>query len=124
MPYTYRHATAEFQLLPDRAKAKMNLESDSATDTAVPGVFQVFRRRLTLDQSLRFADLLPAVPHAILVEDLHPNPPVACGSGSDQEAKAQALHPPSQPPPKKLHHRNRDRPCQPDPLCRTATLFG
>lgn len=67
MPWTYRHASKEFTSFLGDAKDRMNLVSDNSTYTAVDAVFQVFRRRLTAEQGIAFADLLPSVLRAIFV---------------------------------------------------------
>ena len=66
-PWTYRHASKEYRAFLDDAKERMNLSSDNMTYTAVEGVFHVFRRRLTVQQALDFANILPCVPRAIFV---------------------------------------------------------
>lgn len=91
MPYSYRHASAEWRQFLDIAKDEMALESDNATYTAIEGVLHCFRHRLTPEQALRFADLLPAVPRAIFVANWHPAPPAPWGSRADQTVEAQAL---------------------------------
>lgn len=74
MPYTYRHASAEFAAFLADAREALGLESDNATYTAVDAVFQVFRTRLSVEQALAFADLLPCVLRAIFVWRWHPPP--------------------------------------------------
>ena len=69
MPWTYRHASKEWRAFLDDAKERMKLESDNMTYTAVDAVFQVFRRRLTAQQGLDFASVLPSVLRAIFVKD-------------------------------------------------------
>ena len=59
MPWTYRQATREWQAFLGEAKTAMNLESDNATYTAVEGVLKAFRRRLTPQQAVDFAQVLP-----------------------------------------------------------------
>jgi uncharacterized protein (DUF2267 family) len=49
------------------ARDRMCLDSDNMTYTAVDAVFQVFRRRLTPQQGLDFASVLPSVLRAIFV---------------------------------------------------------
>lgn len=93
MPYTYRHASAEFRAFLDAARNAMNLESDNATYTATEGVLRCFRRRLTVPQALAFADILPAVLRAIFVAHWHPSDPAPWGSRADQLAEARALRP-------------------------------
>ncbi|MEM8654545.1 MAG: DUF2267 domain-containing protein [Pseudomonadota bacterium] len=67
MPWTYRHATKEWRAFLDDAKERMSLHSDNMAYTAVDGVLQVFRRRLTAQQGLDFASVLPSVLRAIFV---------------------------------------------------------
>ncbi|MGB3556780.1 MAG: DUF2267 domain-containing protein [Jannaschia sp.] len=67
MPWTYRHADKEWRAFLDDAKNRMSLDSDNMAYTAVDAVFQTFRRRLTAQQGLDFASVLPSVPRAIFV---------------------------------------------------------
>ena len=94
MPWTYRQATREWQAFLADAKAAMNLESDNATYTAVEGVLKAFRRRLTPQQAIDFAQVLPSVLRALFVADWHldegPLPP---GKRSDWTAEAMAWRP-------------------------------
>ena len=69
MPSTYQRATEEWRAFLEDVKGRMDLVSDNMAYTAVDGVFQVFRRRLTVQQGLDFASILPAVPRAIFVKD-------------------------------------------------------
>lgn len=66
-PWTYRHASKEYRAFLDDVKARMDLTSDNMAYTAVDGVFQVFRRRLTAQQGLDFAAVLPSVLRAIFL---------------------------------------------------------
>lgn len=91
MPWTYRHASKEWRAFLDDAKEWMNLESDNMAYTAIDAVFQVFRRRLTAQEGLDFASVLPCVPRAIFVFDwnLSPRPvPFADRATLVQEAKS------------------------------------
>ena len=67
MPWTYRHASKEWRAILDDLKDRMDLTSDNMAYTAMDGVLQVFRRRLTAQQGLDFASVLPAVPRAVFV---------------------------------------------------------
>lgn len=67
MPWTYRHASKEWRAILDDLKDRMGLVSDNSAYTALDGVLQVFRRRLTAQQGLDFASVLPAIPRAIFV---------------------------------------------------------
>ncbi len=93
MPWTYRHASAEWQRFLDVAKDEMALISNNAAYTAIEGVLLTFRRRLTVDQALRFADALPSIPRAIFIMGWHPTEPAPWGSRAEQTAEARALRP-------------------------------
>lgn len=93
MPWTYRHASAEWQRFLDVAKDEMGLSSNNSAYTAIEGVLVAFRRRLTVDQALRFADALPSIPRAVFVTGWHPQAPAPWGSRATQIAEAQALRP-------------------------------
>jgi uncharacterized protein (DUF2267 family) len=67
MPWTYRHASKEWRAFLDDVKERMSLESDNMAYTAVDAVLQVFRCRLTAQQGLNFAGVLPSVLRAIFV---------------------------------------------------------
>ena len=77
MPWTYRHASKEWRAFLDDVKERMSLDSYNMAYTAVDAVFQVFRRRLTAQQGLRFAELLPSVPRAVFVTGWHVTKPPA-----------------------------------------------
>jgi uncharacterized protein (DUF2267 family) len=92
MPWTYRHASKEFRAFLDDAKDRMNLESDNMAYTAVDAVFQVFRRRLTAQQGLDFASVLPSVPRAIFVHNWDVRePPVTFGDRAAMTREAQEV---------------------------------
>ncbi len=93
MPWTYRQATREWQAFLAEARDAMNLESDNATFTAVQGVLQAFRRRLTPQQAIDFAQVLPSVLRALFVAHWHLADPAAPGTRSDWTAEAMALRP-------------------------------
>jgi uncharacterized protein (DUF2267 family) len=94
MPYAYRHADAEWRRFLGVAREEMALDSDNMAYTAVQGVFLAFRRRLTVQQAMDFAQILPAVPRAIFVADWQVDdastPP---GTRADWTAEARALRP-------------------------------
>lgn len=92
MPWTYRHATREFRAFLADARDRMGLTSDNMAYTAIDGVFRVFRRRLTAQQGLDFASVLPAVPRAIFVQDWDlSDGPVPFADRSSLIAEARAL---------------------------------
>ena len=68
-PYEYEHATDQFyQLLVD-ARDFASLATTNQSYTMVQGVFQVFRRRVSLRDALTFCQCLPAVAQAIFLRD-------------------------------------------------------
>ncbi len=69
MPWTYRHASKEWRAFLDDVKERMSLESDNMAYTAVDAVFQVFRRRLTAQEGLNFASILPSVLRSIFLQN-------------------------------------------------------
>lgn len=94
MPWTYRQATREWQAFLAEARAAMDLETDNLAFTAVEGVLRAFRRRLTPQQAIDFAQVLPSVLRALFVADWRldegPLPP---GTRADWTAEAMALRP-------------------------------
>lgn len=70
LPFAYRHADREWRAFLDDVKEQMSLESDNMAYTAVEGVLRAFRARLTLDQIFSFAEILPVVLRAILLQGL------------------------------------------------------
>lgn len=94
MPWTYRQATRDWQTFLAEATSAMDLTSDNAAFTAVEGVLRAFRRRLTPQQAIDFAQVLPAVLRALFVADWDlaegPLPP---GTRADWTAEALALRP-------------------------------
>ena len=93
MPWTYRQATREWQAFLAEARTAMELESDNATYTAVQGVLRAFRRRLTPQEVIDFAQVLPSVLRALFVADWRIEDPAPPGSRAEWTAEAMALRP-------------------------------
>jgi len=94
LPTAYRHATKDWRAFLDDAKQALGLESDNMAYTAVDGVLQVFRRRLSVEQGLAFADVLPAVLRAIFVYDWDVSvPPLPFAPRANLTREAQAVRP-------------------------------
>lgn len=93
MPWTYRQATREWQAFLADARAAMGLESDNLAYTAVEGVLRAFRRRLSAQQAIDFAQVLPSVIRALFVADWQLAEPALPGSRADWTAEAKALRP-------------------------------
>ncbi|MBE0555124.1 MAG: DUF2267 domain-containing protein [Rhodobacteraceae bacterium] len=94
MPWTYRQATREWQAFLADAREAMDLVTDNVTYTAVEGVLRAFRRRLTPQQAVDFAQVLPSVLRALFVADWRLDEgPVPPGTRADWTTEAQALRP-------------------------------
>ncbi|MEM1430311.1 MAG: DUF2267 domain-containing protein [Pseudomonadota bacterium] len=94
MPWTYRHSEKEFRAFLDDARSRMNLSSNNMTYTAVDGVLQVFRRRLTPAQGIAFASVLPSTLRAIFVAGWEIEaPPRAFADRATLTREVQALRP-------------------------------
>lgn len=94
MPWTYRHASKEWRAILDDLKERMGLVSDNMAYTAMDGVLQVFRRRLTAQQGLDFASVLPAIPRAVFVAGWQvEEPPPPFGPRAELVREVQAVRP-------------------------------
>lgn len=92
MPWTYRHASREWRAFLDDVKEVTGLVSDNMAYTAIDGVLQAFRARVTAAEGLRFASVLPAVPRAIFVAGWVPrDPPLPFASRAEMTAEVRAL---------------------------------
>lgn len=69
MPVEYQRATDHFLKFMREAQEYADLGSSHQTYTMVQGVFQTFRRRLTIKEAILFAGVLPAVLRAVFVAD-------------------------------------------------------
>ncbi len=69
IPWAIRHATKDWQAFLADAKERLGLDSDNSAYTAVDAVLRVFRRRLTVEQAIAFAQVLPACLRALFVQD-------------------------------------------------------
>lgn len=75
MPYPqeYQIATMTFTDFLGDVKTNAGLQTRHMAYTMTQGVFQVFRRRLTLQDAIRFSNLLPAGIRAFFVADWDPD---------------------------------------------------
>ncbi|MEO1280861.1 MAG: DUF2267 domain-containing protein [Pseudomonadota bacterium] len=69
MPLEYSNASQDFEAFLADAMEELDLATRNMTYTTVQAVLVVFRRRLTLDEAIAFAAVLPAVLRAIFVAD-------------------------------------------------------
>lgn len=94
MPWTYRQATREWQAFLADAQDAIGTPTDHSTFTAVEGTLRAFRRRLTPQQAIDFAQILPSVLRAIFVADWDLSVPSApAGTRADWTADAKGLRP-------------------------------
>jgi len=76
MPQEYRHAQREFDAFIADTQEALSFATRHMTYTTVQSVLIVFRRRLTVDQAIRFATVLPAVLRAIFIKDWDTDQPI------------------------------------------------
>lgn len=69
MPQDYQTASQIFDRILEQVKDELSLATRNQAYTTLQAVLFVFRRRLTPDQVLQFADILPAMIRAIFVAD-------------------------------------------------------
>lgn len=77
LPFEYQNASLEFERFMIDAQDFAGLSTTNMAWNMVVGVLHTFRRRLTVDEALRFAGVLPPVLRAIFVEDWSPGEPIA-----------------------------------------------
>lgn len=90
MPQEYFLASRDFDSFMADAKAMLGHHSHHQTYTTVDAVLQVFRRRLTAADGLRFASVLPPVIRAIFVKEWEPAadpPPFSTRGEMEEEIK-------------------------------------
>ena len=92
MPQQYQRAGEEFDAFLRDARDELGHATRNQTYTTVEGVLLAFRRRLTVEQGLRFADALPAVLRAMFVAGWDASTsPVPFGSREAMTAEVKAL---------------------------------
>lgn len=92
MPWAIRHATKDWQAFLADAKERLDLTSDNSAYTAVDAVLQVFRRRLSVEEAVAFAQILPACLRALFVQDWDVTAaPLPFGSRDEMTREAQAV---------------------------------
>lgn len=91
MPWTYRHASAEWAAFLADVREVAGAATDNVAYTTIEGVFRAFRRRLTPRQAMDFAQILPAVPRALFVQDWDMAAPVPWAGQADYLAEVKAL---------------------------------
>lgn len=91
-PAEYQHASLEFEKFLRDARDISGLMTTNQAYTMVQGVFQTFRRRLSLAQAIEFANSLHPVLRALFMEDWKTNEPVQeFGTRAQMTVEAQSL---------------------------------
>lgn len=72
LPQDYVNASRDFDRFMDDLIEISMLATHHQAYAILRGVLHTFRNHLTVEQSLRFADVLPPVIRSIFVEDWHP----------------------------------------------------
>lgn len=94
VPRDYRMAGETMTAFLQDVKAEAGLWSSHAAFTMAQGVLQVFRRRLSLEDAIRFAGVLPAGLRALFVADWEPREPQRPFAAlTDMNAEVRALRP-------------------------------
>lgn len=75
IPAEYQRASVEFEKFMVDARDISGLATTNMAYNMVVGVLHAFRRRLSLKDALRFADVLPPVVRAIFVSGWNPDEP-------------------------------------------------
>ncbi|MEP9350220.1 DUF2267 domain-containing protein [Xanthobacter sp. KR7-225] len=75
IPLDLQHATEDFDRFLADARDTAGLGTRNQAYTMVEGVLRVFRRRLSLEEAIRFAGVLPPVLRAIFVAQWDPAEP-------------------------------------------------
>ncbi|NVK33228.1 MAG: DUF2267 domain-containing protein [Rhodobacteraceae bacterium] len=86
MPNEYQRAGQIFEQFLEDARGFLDHATRNQTYTTVQAVFLVFRRRLSVEQGLRFADELPAVLRALFIKDWDLSQPTAAFAGFEEMA--------------------------------------
>jgi uncharacterized protein (DUF2267 family) len=76
MPFAYESASEDFERFLAAAIESSGLTTRNQAYTMTQGVLQVFRRRLTIRDAARFANVLPPVLRALFVADWDTDEPI------------------------------------------------
>ena len=93
MPYSYRHASEEWSALLKNLREETLIASENVLYTCIQAVLISFRARLSVQQALDFADLLPAVLRAVFVSDWQVAWPLPWSGREEIRAEMRALRP-------------------------------
>ena len=91
MPWTYRHPETEWRGFLEDIRDILDTPSSNVAYTAAEGVLTAFRRRLTPQEVLEFADTLPSVIRALFLQGWRMEAPLPWAKQSDYIREAKAL---------------------------------
>jgi len=91
-PFAYQNASLEFERFMVDARDASDLATTNMAWNMVVGVLHAFRGRLTVQEVLRFADILPPVLRALFVEGWDSEAPIlAFGQDEDLLAEVRSV---------------------------------
>lgn len=76
MPFEYQNASLQFERFMLDARDNAGLSTTNMAWNMVVGVLHTFRKRLTIEEALRFADVLPPVLRALFIEGWRLSEPI------------------------------------------------
>ena len=91
VPQDFIHASRDFERFLLDARAELSLATTHQTYAAVFGVLMTFRARLTPEQALRFADVLPPLLAALFLREWEIAPPKPFGDRAALTREAQQV---------------------------------
>lgn len=93
-PQEYQRATDEFKAFLGDVMSHGSLPTRNVAYTMAQAVLQAFRRRLTLEEAILFAGILPGAVRGFFVADWNPNEPhIAFDAQADMMAEIKSLRP-------------------------------
>ena len=93
LPFDYQNASLQFDQFMIDARDLAGLPTTNMAWNMVVGVLRTFRRRLTVQEALLFADALPPVLRALFVEHWDTGQPIAAfGSPKELIEEVRSVH--------------------------------
>jgi len=94
VPAEYQRARDDFYAFLVEARDEADLWSTHVTYTMTQGVFQVFRRRMSIQQAIAFSNVLPVGLRALFVSDWDTDQPIqSFGSLDEMNREVRELRP-------------------------------
>lgn len=93
LPFEYQNPTLQFERFMVDARDCAGLQTTNMAWNMVVGVLHAFRRRLSVNQALAFAAVLPPMIRALFIEDWNPEQAVVpFGEPADWLADVRSVH--------------------------------